>query len=496
MLLLALRTIAFLLLLVGGLSLAVGGFGLVTGNIIESTASSSIPSPADARAWGQERLIAGAVAGLLGALLALASAQIKLLRRKHTGHHRVESAECEKINRSPELEQLHRSRAEAPRSDQQQGHGFAIDAARRSYTSWWLSAVLVVATLLTFGVAIVRDGEDAGTASPEAPRDDSLLSVKAAAKAAISSSYTILITDELGVPYALGSAFAVNREHIVTNAHVFESGPAWFKKRIFVRQAGESTGSLRTSLDWSTETSTEERKGIESAVARVTAAIREEGWVGGDLVNDASRDVESFGARAVPALTAELRDLFERRDNPSPRDNEVYAGLGSLLIGTDGCVKVDVDNIPRRILSVYAEQGFRLVSIVPTRMRTEKELDLALIRVEGLNAEPIVLSDTPPQVGDRIWAIGSPEGLEGSLSEGVVSAIRRDGTHPLIQMTAPVSSGSSGGPVLDGRGQLVGVAVSQSRSGQNINFSIHVDTLRLFLNLPSVVRVLMPGQEK
>src|SRR5437762_6933832 len=82
-------------------------------------------------------------------------------------------------------------------------------------------------------------------------------------------------------------------------------------------------------------------------------------------------------------------------------------------------------------------------------------------------------------VGETIYAFGNPEGLTGTMSPGIVSAgLRntRDGT--LLQISAPISSGSSGGPVVDSRGQVVGVALGSLREGQNLNFAVHASTVR------------------
>jgi serine protease Do len=65
---------------------------------------------------------------------------------------------------------------------------------------------------------------------------------------------------------------------------------------------------------------------------------------------------------------------------------------------------------------------------------------------------------------------GRNSGLTGTVSEGITSAFRENGT--IIQITAPISPGSSGSPVLDENGEVIGVATSQKQEGQNLNFAI------------------------
>jgi len=99
--------------------------------------------------------------------------------------------------------------------------------------------------------------------------------------------------------------------------------------------------------------------------------------------------------------------------------------------------------------------------------------DLAVLSAPGLNGSVILSSDST-QVGERIYAIGSPEGLSNSLSEGIVSGKRTMNGARLIQITAAISPGSSGGPVINERGSVIGVAVGAISSGQNLNFAIPV----------------------
>jgi S1-C subfamily serine protease len=111
---------------------------------------------------------------------------------------------------------------------------------------------------------------------------------------------------------------------------------------------------------------------------------------------------------------------------------------------------------------------------------SDHQHDLALVRVAGANPKPLVLSAQGwPAVGDDIYVAGNPEGLEGTFSKGIVSGLRRN--EGLIQFDAPISPGSSGGPVVDGRGQVIGVAVASVRQGQNLNFAVPAQYLRALL---------------
>lgn len=102
-------------------------------------------------------------------------------------------------------------------------------------------------------------------------------------------------------------------------------------------------------------------------------------------------------------------------------------------------------------------------------------LDLALVKISGANAPALPLgSDSEVAVGDDVYVAGSPRGLEGTFSQGIVSATRRTKERRLLQITAAISPGSSGGPVLNSKGAVIGVAVASLRDSQNLNFAVAV----------------------
>lgn len=103
----------------------------------------------------------------------------------------------------------------------------------------------------------------------------------------------------------------------------------------------------------------------------------------------------------------------------------------------------------------------------------EGDLILASVDIPAGSVQPLKLSDSIPQVGQHIVVVGNPRGLEGTVSDGIVSAVRDIPTlGKIIQLSAPISPGSSGGPVVDMQGQVIAIAVGSRTRGQNLNFAI------------------------
>jgi len=103
----------------------------------------------------------------------------------------------------------------------------------------------------------------------------------------------------------------------------------------------------------------------------------------------------------------------------------------------------------------------------------DSKRDLAILRPTKSPMKRLEIKDDfPPREGDRVAVIGSPLGFEGTLSDGIVSALREDNGVSFIQITAAISPGSSGSPVVNTRGQVIGIATMIYEGGQSLNFAV------------------------
>lgn len=139
-----------------------------------------------------------------------------------------------------------------------------------------------------------------------------------------------------------------------------------------------------------------------------------------------------------------------------------------------------VRGVRRPLVRTRDGATFASVSVLDS----DDRLDLAALRVTGLALDPLPVAALPvPGVGSDVVAVGHPRGYEFTVSAGIVSATRTlkaDGIE-MIQTTAPISPGSSGGPLLDRQGRVVGVCSLTLAEGQNINFAVPAREIDPFL---------------
>ena len=175
----------------------------------------------------------------------------------------------------------------------------------------------------------------------------------------------------------------------------------------------------------------------------------------------------------------ELPDLV-RRIKPSAVAIETFDARGERLTRGSGFF-IDKDRVVtnRHVIdgAFRAEVHLNSGNTFPVKnvLGVDAEGDIALLKVEAPvnQVRPLSLNRTSPQEGESIVVIGNPFGLEGSVTNGIVSAVRDiPGFGRIIQITAPISPGSSGSPVVNMQGQVIGVATLQVTGGQSVNFAI------------------------
>ncbi len=121
-----------------------------------------------------------------------------------------------------------------------------------------------------------------------------------------------------------------------------------------------------------------------------------------------------------------------------------------------------------------------------TILAFDERRDIAIIQVPAIDLAKVELGNSNDVVvGESVIVVGSPRGLEGTITTGVVSAVR---DHPaaknfkLIQTDAAVNPGNSGGPLVNSKGQVIGVITAKLTHSENLNFAIPINHVRGLLN--------------
>ena len=125
---------------------------------------------------------------------------------------------------------------------------------------------------------------------------------------------------------------------------------------------------------------------------------------------------------------------------------------------------------------------------------TDKTNDLAFLKVTMSGINPLPLGNSSDvKIGETVYVAGNPQGLEGTFSNGIISSRRDPYTKERLQMTAPISPGSSGGPVLNSKGEVIGVSFMTLVGGQNLNFAIPSRYLTELLTKSTPAKPLAEG---
>lgn len=197
---------------------------------------------------------------------------------------------------------------------------------------------------------------------------------------------------------------------------------------------------------------------------------------------------------SVPDLVAHIKPAVVYIMTTIRGKKEIGQGSGFLVRSDQIISNWHVVEDAQEIL-VRTAQGDMLK--VKSIIATDRVHDLALLQLEGPvgGISPLDIASSSPREGEYVVVVGNPKGLGWSNSDGRVSSIRelRSGLR-LLQITAPVSPGSSGSPVVNTRGQVVGVVVGAKEGGENLNFAIPSEYIAKLYSDSSDRASLLPTQ--
>lgn len=202
-------------------------------------------------------------------------------------------------------------------------------------------------------------------------------------------------------------------------------------------------------------------------------------------VRNISFIIAAMLATVISALGQDFLPDLVKRIKPSSVAIETFDSKGnSLSRGSGFFVAADRVITNRHVIEKSSRVEIHLVDgkkfIAKGVLAVDGEGDLAMLQVDlpAALAVALPISRTVPQEGESILVVGNPFGLEGSVSNGIVSAVREiSGYGKIIQITAPISPGSSGSPVVNMYGQVVGVATLQAAEGQSLNFAVPAERI-------------------
>ena len=186
---------------------------------------------------------------------------------------------------------------------------------------------------------------------------------------------------------------------------------------------------------------------------------------------DAEKSYEELAQLASSVVMISIHD----------RNGQIIGSGSGIMIGRDGYILTNNHVASGGCFYSVRIEDDESEYVTDRVIKYNNVIDLAIIRIERqLNPIPIYKGKNRLVRGQKVVAIGSPLGLFNSVSDGIISGFRKIDEVDMIQFTAPISHGSSGGAVLNMQGEIVGISTAGIDSGQNINLAIGYENILEF----------------
>ena len=165
--------------------------------------------------------------------------------------------------------------------------------------------------------------------------------------------------------------------------------------------------------------------------------------------------------KSIVEITADFNDISTSGTGILLKDNYVLTNAHILSVNDE-----IADNIYASFNGDLSDYNMDIISI-------DDDLDIALLKIENLKYNPILLENVKVQTGEKIYAVGNAIGQGLSIVEGIVSdACREVNGNNYIMHTAPVNHGNSGGPLYNNKGQVIGMIVSSRKDAKSMSYAI------------------------
>lgn len=158
--------------------------------------------------------------------------------------------------------------------------------------------------------------------------------------------------------------------------------------------------------------------------------------------------------------------------------NEPLSQGSGFVVRADGAVVTNY-HVISNAKDIKVKVGDKVLD-VEGLIHADKGTDLAILKVNGAKLQTVNVGNSKKAtIGEKVYVISSPKGMENTISDGILSGIREiSDDKKVLQITAPISPGSSGSPVFNKDGEVIGIATFLLKEAQNLNFAMPVNLIK------------------